>query len=69
MLVFLRPPPHPTCTPDSYLYTTSFSQKDTDTGHTAEFLKSLKGPQTSDKQQVAIGCPVPLAKWPQEWNK
>lgn len=50
----MRPSSYPTCTPGSDLFPAAFPQKDTDTVHTAEFLKSLKGPQTSDS-----------SKWPQ----
>ena len=33
------------------------------------FLKTLKDPQTLNKQQLASACLVPLAKWPQAWHK
>lgn len=37
-------------------------------GHASIFLKSLKGSQNPDKQNLAIECPVPLAEQPSSWQ-
>ena len=60
---FLAPAlPNPHTSPDIFqqLFLTSYSSQ----LMLQTFLKPLKGPQTPNKQWLALACPLPLAKQP-----